>query len=118
VLGGAFRRGVSGKCPACGAGKLYRSYLRLNDACPACAADFRAADSGDGPAVFVIFVVGALVVPLAFVLQFGFGWPIWASAGAGVLATLLLSLWLLPVFKGALFGLQWAHKAGEGRLES
>lgn len=115
--GAAFWRGVSGKCPACGEGGLFKSYLALKDACPACGADFLAADSGDGPAVFVIFVVGFLVVPLAFVLQFGFGWPIWASAGSGILATLGLSLWLLPMFKGALFSLQWVHKAGEGRLD-
>ena len=39
--------------------------------------DLSAHDSGDGPAVFVIFILGALVVPLAFWLEVTMTPPIW-----------------------------------------
>lgn len=116
-VGAALRAGVLGRCPKCGKGPLYKSYLRIADRCTACGADFSMADSGDGPTVFVILIVGALVVPLIMVLQFGFHWPIWAVGVAGLAFTLGLSLALLPIFKGVLFTLQWAHGAREGRLE-
>ena len=72
------------------------------------------ADVGDGAAVFVILVVGALVVPAAFIAQFGFGWHPLASAALAAALTVILSLALLLVAKGVLFTLQWLHKAGEG----
>lgn len=116
-VGAAIRAGVLGRCPKCGQGRLYATYLKIADACPQCGADFTMADSGDGPTVFVILIVGALVVPLIFVLQFAFHWPLWAVGAAGVIATLGLTFALLPVFKSVLFTLQWAHGAREGRLE-
>jgi uncharacterized protein (DUF983 family) len=91
--------------------------LKFAPRCEACGADFAIADAGDGPAVFVMFIVGAIVVPLAFVLQFGLKLPGWAVLGVAGLATVLLSLWLLPRFKAILFALQWRHKAGEARLD-
>ncbi len=75
------------------------------------------ADVGDGATVFVILIVGALVVPVAFVMQMVFHWAPWASAVLACVLTLILSLVLLPVAKGVLFTLQWTHKAGEGRVE-
>jgi uncharacterized protein (DUF983 family) len=116
-VGAAVRAGVLGRCPKCGKGRLFSGYLRIADGCAACGADFRMADSGDGPTVFVILVVGALAVPFVLALQLGFGWPLWAVALAGLIFTLALSLVLLPLFKGVLFTLQWAHGAREGRLE-
>lgn len=113
----AFRAGVFGRCPRCGEGALFSGYLRLAPRCGSCDADFTMADVGDGATVFVILIVGALVVPVAFVLQFAFGWPVWASAGLAGALTLGLSLALLPVVKGVLFALQWTHKSGEGRVQ-
>ena len=75
------------------------------------------ADIGDGATVFVILIVGALVVPVAFILQMAFHWAPWASAVLACALTVILSLVLLPVAKGVLFALQWTHKAGEGRVE-
>jgi uncharacterized protein (DUF983 family) len=116
-VGAALRAGVLGRCPKCGQGSLFAKYLRIADACGACGADFTMADSGDGPTVFVILIVGALAVPFVMVLQFAFAWPLWAVGIAGLAFTLGLCFALLPVFKGVLFTLQWAHGAREGRLE-
>lgn len=107
--------GLRLRCPRCGQGRLFRSYLKFADRCAACDADFALEDAGDGPAVFVMFLVGALVVPLAFILDFRFGLPGWATLSISALATIALSLVLLPRFKGALFALQWRHDAGAAR---
>ena len=78
-----------------------------------CDADFRAADSGDGPAVFVILIVGAIVAPLLIILQFGLDLPGWLALALTMLAAIALCLALLPPFKATLFALQWKHKASE-----
>lgn len=105
--------GMRGRCPRCGEGRLFAGYLRFAAACSKCGADFRIADAGDGPAVFVIFAVGAVVVPFLFILQFGLNLPGWLSISLTAAATVGLCLALLPPFKGALFALQWRHRASQ-----
>ena len=58
------------RCPRCGRGKLFSGYLRVASRCGACGLDLEPHDSADGPAVFVMFIVGAIVVALAFWLEF------------------------------------------------
>jgi uncharacterized protein (DUF983 family) len=116
-VGAALRAGVLGRCPDCGKGRLYRSYLRIAARCDVCGGDFSMADVGDGAAVFVILIVGAIAAPFVLVAQMGFGWPPWAVALAAVVLVTALSLALLPVAKAVLFTLQRAHGAREGRLE-
>ena len=57
------------KCPRCGRGRLYKGYLKVAARCEACGADLSKADSGDGPAVFIIFILGAVVVPIALLFE-------------------------------------------------
>ena len=104
--------GLRSKCPQCGKGALYDRYLHIRDRCAVCGADFKAADSGDGPAVFVILIVGAIVAPLLLVLQI-LHVPEWLTLTISFAAVIGLSLALLPVFKATLFALQWKHKARE-----
>lgn len=104
-----------GRCPKCGNGALFAGFLRIAPECAVCGEDFRNADSGDGPAFFVMSAVGALVVPIAFILQFAAHWPTWATISAVTVLTIGLSLALLQPFKGVLFALQWVHGAAEGR---
>ncbi len=92
---------------------MFSSYLRLRENCPVCGADFRSADAGDGPAVFVVLIVGAIVAPLLFVLQFGLHLPDWMSLALTLIAAVALCLALLAPFKATLFALQWKHKARE-----
>ena len=108
--------GLRLRCPECGQGELYHSYLALRENCRACGADFRVADAGDGPAVFVILAVGAIVAPLLFILQM-LHLPQWLAIGATIAATIGLCLALPPAFKGVLFALQWKHKAREATRE-
>ena len=60
--------GLACRCPRCGSGKLFSGYLKLRQACAACGLSYDFADSGDGPAVFVIFLVAPLVIILALLV--------------------------------------------------
>ena len=113
----AIMAGIRGRCPQCGQGEMFASYLKLADHCRACGADFSSADAGDGPAVFVILIVGAIVAPLLIILQFGTPLPGWAALTITMIAAIVLCLALLPPFKGVLFALQWKHKAGAATHE-
>ena len=85
--------------------------------CIACGADFKAADAGDGPAVFVILVVGAIVAPFLIVLQYGLDLPGWLALTLTLILAVVLCLACLPPFKATLFALQWRHEAREATLE-
>lgn len=105
------------RCPRCGEGALFASYLKIKANCAVCGLDFTKADSGDGPAVFVIFIVGPLAALIAIWFQRAFDPSIWVFMVAMAIVIAGLSLALLPVLKAGLFALQYRNKAGEGRLE-
>lgn len=104
------------RCPRCGQGSLFDGWLKIADKCSNCGLDFSKADPGDGPAVFVMFVVGFVVVVLGFWLQMSFHLPTWALLLVLGIVTLGLSVYLLRPFKAALIVLQFRNEAREGRL--
>ncbi|MGB6347119.1 MAG: DUF983 domain-containing protein, partial [Methyloceanibacter sp.] len=67
--------GIAGRCPACGRGRLFSGYLALAPCCPACGLDYGFAESGDGPAVFVILVAGFVVVGAALCVEIAYAPP-------------------------------------------
>jgi uncharacterized protein (DUF983 family) len=97
---------------------LYSGLLRIGAACGRCGADFSGEDAGDGPAVIVIFVVGALVVPLAMVMGLGLGAPVWLTMVVSSAVAALLSLALLRPAKATLFAYQWQARSGPGRIDT
>ncbi|WP_297103927.1 DUF983 domain-containing protein [uncultured Devosia sp.] len=107
--------GLKCRCPRCGRGKLFAGYLALAPSCAVCGLDYAFADSGDGPAVFVIFLVAPLIIILALVV--GSIWTLqpWVHLLLWLPATVILSLVLLPPFKGVLIDLQYSNDAREGR---
>lgn len=107
--------GLACVCPQCGKGALFDGYLKLAAKCAACGLDFAKADSGDGPAVFVIFVVGFVSIALAFIARFVWEWPTAAAFGVSAATAGLLSAGLLRIFKATLIALQFKHNAAEGR---
>ena len=68
---------LSGLCPRCGARTLFDSWIRFAPSCRACGLDFSKFNVGDGPAAFLILIVGGLVTGLAMWLQLSFGPPWW-----------------------------------------
>lgn len=105
------------KCPRCGQGNLYQGYLKLAARCDACQLDYAIADSGDGPAVFVIFIVGFLAVAATFILRFSMGAPIWLALLVGIVLSALLIGVIIRPLKALLIALQYANKAQEGALD-
>ncbi|HEX3755176.1 MAG TPA: DUF983 domain-containing protein [Rhizomicrobium sp.] len=103
-------------CPRCGGGKLFDGYLALKKQCPACSLDYAMFDTGDGPAVFGILIVGAIVCGLALYVEFTFHPPLWVHAALWIPLICLLTAIFLRLSKSALLVLQYKHKAGEGRL--
>ena len=113
----AWLAGLLLRCPQCGKGPVFSGYLRFRERCSVCDADFRAADAGDGPAVFVILIVGAIVAPLLIILQVGLDLPDAISIAIAMGVALALCLAFLPPFKSLLFALQWKHNARESTHE-
>ncbi len=109
--------GLRGRCPRCGQGRLFTGYLVLAPSCRACGLDFGFADSADGPAVFVILIVGFIVAGSALVFELAVGPPIWVHALLWVPLILVLSFGTLRPFKGILIALQYVNKAREGELD-
>jgi uncharacterized protein (DUF983 family) len=109
--------GLGGKCPRCGQGAIFRTFLGLNDHCSMCGLDLAKSDPADGPAVFVMFIVGPIAVAIAFVSRFVWfaSIPIAFALAGGV--AIGLTLLLLRPFKATLIALQFKHKAEEGRVE-
>ncbi len=108
---------LRGRCPRCGQGALFRQVLNLRDHCTACGLDYKFIDTGDGPAVFVIFILGFLMMGSALWLEFTYAPPVWVHVVAWGLLTPLVALGLLRFIKGWLIGQQFKHKAEEGRLD-
>jgi uncharacterized protein (DUF983 family) len=114
----AFAAGLKGRCPRCGRGPLFRNGLTLRERCESCGLSYAFADSGDGPAVFAIFILGFLILGGALLLEFKVGPPVWVHVVLWGIATPLLAFFLLRVLKATLIALQYKHKAEEGHLAS
>ena len=113
--GGAapYLAGALGRCPSCGVGPLFNGFLTVAPKCAACGYDLSRADSGDGPAVFVIFIAG-------FVAAFGILFteiflrpPIWVELVVWLPVAAALSLGLLRPLKGVMIAAQFANRASE-----
>ena len=110
--------GMRGRCPRCGEGRLFTGFLSVPPRCSVCGLDYSFTDSGDGPAVFIIMIVGFIVVGLALYVEFTFGPPFWVHALLWIPLVLALSIGLLRPLKGFLIAQQYTHKAEEGRIAS
>jgi uncharacterized protein (DUF983 family) len=112
-----FATGVHGRCPRCGKGQLFEGFLTVRARCEACGLDLSFADSGDGPAVFIMMFVGFVVVGLALFVEFKFHPPYWVHAVLWIPLVLGLSIGLLRPLKGLLIAQQYRHRAESGRIE-
>lgn len=107
---------VTCRCPRCGNGKLFVNVLNMREKCDACGLDYKFVDTGDGPAVFAIFILGFLCIGGALIAEFKFGVPWWVHVLLWGILTPLLGVLLLRFLKALLIALQFKNKAEEGRL--
>jgi uncharacterized protein (DUF983 family) len=109
--------GLACKCPRCGHGRLFKGYLSVAPRCEDCDLDFTFADSADGPAVFIILIVGAVVAACALITEVKYQPPIWLHMILWGPLTLGLVLMLLRPFKAVMIALQYRNQAEEGQLD-
>jgi len=105
-----FSVGIRGRCPACGKGRLFDGYISVPDACPECGQSYEGADSADGPAVVIMFVVGFLGLVGMLIVEFTFHPPLWVHVVIWVPTILILSLGLLRPLKGIFIALQYRYR--------
>ena len=110
--------GLLGRCPACGKGRLFQGFLTLRQRCERCGLDFSFADSADAPAFFVMFFSGFIVAGSALAVEVLYSPPYWVHAVLWVPLILITALLPLRPLKGLMIGLQYHHKAAEGRFTS
>jgi uncharacterized protein (DUF983 family) len=107
--------GLACRCPRCGQGKLLIGLLKPATACSNCGLDFRAAESGDGPVAFIILILGALVIPFVFWVEFHFNPPFWVHLLLWPPVVLGGTLAMARPAKGLLIALHLHQHADEGQ---
>ena len=71
------KRGLRGRCPRCGEGKLFRAFLKVDNNCSVCGLDFTPHRADDLPAYLVIVIVGHIVVPVSLWIETDYAPPVW-----------------------------------------
>lgn len=112
----AMKRGFLGRCPNCGEGKLFRSYVKTVDKCEHCGEEIFHHRADDFPAYLVVVIVGHIVVGAFLGVETMFDLSLGVQLAIWIPLTILLAVALLRPVKGAVVGMQWAlymHGFGE-----
>ena len=109
------RASLEGLCPRCGERTLFDGLLAIAGKCRACGLDLAALNIGDGPAAFLILIVGALVAVAAIAVELSFE-PAWWVHAIWLPVTLALTVGGLRLGKAVLAFQEYRHQAREGRL--
>lgn len=109
----AIVRGVRGRCPACGEGRVLEGYLTATRGCRCCGEAYDQLHADDMPPWLTILIVGHIVVPLLLLVEQVWHPAMWLQMAVWPAVTLALLLLLLPRSKGAVLGLLWATGAGD-----
>ncbi len=107
-VGRSMLRGLLMRCPNCGEGRLFASYIRTVDRCEVCEEPIFHHRADDLPAYLVVFIVGHVVVGAYMGAEKLVEWTMATHMIVWSVLTLLAVLVLLPLVKGAVVGLQWA----------
>jgi len=113
----AMGRGLMCRCPQCGQGRIFDGYLKVRHACAACGTELHHQRADDAPPYFTMFIVGHIIVAGVLAVEKAFAPDVIVHMLLWLPGTVILSLALLPVIKGALIGMQWAlrmHGFGDG----
>ena len=108
--------GIRCRCPRCGQGPLLKGYLTLAEKCTACGLDYSFADTADGPAFFVMSIVGTLGMAGFMVFQFTVEPPFWVHLVLTFPIIIAACMWMLRPVKGWMAAAQYRHKAKEARF--
>lgn len=109
AVGRSMWRGFLGRCPHCGEGRLFRSFVKSVDHCSVCGEDYTHQQADDFPAYITITIVGHIVLAGFLAAETLFVMSNWAHLAIWVPLTIIMSIGLLQPVKGAVIGLQWAN---------
>lgn len=115
-LGLGIKRGLKHRCPNCGEGALFSSYLKVQPECAACGHDLSQYRADDGPAYLTILLVGHLLIAPAFFFPFMWEVTPWIIVPASLSILTAVVLLLLPRIKGGFLGLLWANRVTKDQL--
>jgi uncharacterized protein (DUF983 family) len=106
---------LHGNCPRCGAHTLFDGWVSFAPKCRGCGLDLQSFNVGDGPAAFLIFIVGTITVVAALVVDGAFLPPWWVHLIWIPVAT-ALTIGGLRLSKAWLLAQEYKHRAREGRI--
>ncbi|MBA3730260.1 MAG: DUF983 domain-containing protein [Sphingomonas sp.] len=106
---------LKGLCPKCGAVTLFAGTARFAKTCSACGLDFSSIDVADGPAAFLILILGTIVAVTAILVDLAYS-PSWWVHLIWLPVMIALTLAGLRLGKAALIYQIHHHKACEGQL--
>ena len=86
---------------------MFRKFLKVADACPACGEELHHHRADDFPAYLDIIVVGHVLVPIVLAVDTEIAPPMWLSMSMWPLIALVMTLGLLQPIKGAVVAIQW-----------
>jgi uncharacterized protein (DUF983 family) len=110
--------GLLCRCPSCGEGPLFDGFLRVCDRCEACGMDLSKADSGDGPVVFILLIVGTIGCGGLLFTQVALNWPIWLEIVVWLPLIAIMTIGALRPFKAVFVALQFHNRASEVRNDN
>ena len=108
---------LRGVCPRCGNRTLFAGLATFAQRCRACGLDYNGFNVGDGPAAFLILIVGGLIVGLAIALELSAEPPFWVHFLLWLPLATVAVIFSLRVAKALLLALEYRHRAREGRIE-
>jgi uncharacterized protein (DUF983 family) len=114
-IGQAVLRGLSRRCPCCGTGRAFRSYLKIVDVCDSCQTPLGLYPCDDGPAYITMLLVGHLIIAPLFIFEGMWRNHIEVMLPAAMFGMGLLTLIILPFVKGGFLGLLWHHGLKQNR---
>jgi len=113
-----YATGLSGRCPRCGKGRMFKGLLQIAPTCEVCGLDMKFAnETGDGPAVFVTLFAGFFVLGLALWMELTWKPSVWVYVLVFAPLTPLICVGALRLLKGLLIALLYVNKAEQGRLQ-
>ena len=112
-----FTTGFLCRCPRCGEGALFSGFLKTVSRCESCGLDLSYADHTEGPAVFIILIVGFVIVGAAAVVEGMFHPPPFVHLLLWLPSVVVLSLALMRPLKATMVALQFHNRSGEGRID-
>lgn len=107
-IGTGLKRGLGLRCPHCGEGRLFSSFLKV-EGCKECGQDNTIYPSDDAPPYLTLFLVGHLFVPFVFWMDKAWAPEMWVMFAIWLPLITALTLLTLPYMKGAVIGICWAY---------